>query len=265
MTVRTQWQIGAWTFDADSARLIDGEKQVPLEHRAARTLELLCRDRGRPVSREAILRQVWSGRSVSANSVAVVIADLRRALGDDAAAPRFIATIPKRGYRLGEEAEAADALPQRAPAQPRARWRLATACGIALLAATVFIAGNLGAHHTTVVVTRTANDTGQAGYQPLATALHALITDRLAERGMDVVPTDRGSAPVRRQRMLWLRSRLILWNGISTLSLESIDASGHVTWSAMAVAPPNGLASETIVQLKRFDAKVRGTDQWPWR
>lgn len=258
MTARTQWQIGTWTFDTDAARLIDGETEIALEHRAARTLDLLCRDRGRPVSRAAILEQVWEGRSVSANSVAIVIADLRRALGDDAAAPRFIATIPKRGYRLNDETPSAAEVPLPVAARRKVSWSLAIALVIALLVLGVFVARSLAADHTTVIVTRTANDTGQAGYQPLATALHALVIDRLTEMGVDVVPADSDVPPARPEHTLWLRSRLILWNGISTLSLESVDPSGHVTWAAMVVAPPNGLASATVAQLKTFGAKTRG-------
>ena len=94
MAERTRWRLGSWTFDAEGARLIEGENETPLEHRAARTLEPLCRERGQLVTREAILAHVWEGRSVSANSVAVVIADLRRALGDDAGAPASSPPFP---------------------------------------------------------------------------------------------------------------------------------------------------------------------------
>ncbi|MGI4881354.1 MAG: winged helix-turn-helix domain-containing protein, partial [Janthinobacterium lividum] len=137
---RTQWQIGSWTFDADGGRLTAGETEVPLEHRAARTLEMLCRDRGRPVSRDDILAQVWEGRSVSANSVAVVVADLRRALGDDAAAPRYIATVPKRGYRLSEEEPRVAEQASIVPARSRSPGHLAIALlTIMLLASTLLV------------------------------------------------------------------------------------------------------------------------------
>jgi len=253
MTAQTEWQIGPWVFDADGGRLVAGATELALEHRAARTLEMLFRERGRPVSREAILAEVWESRSVSANIVAVVIADLRRALGDDAGAPRFIVTVPKRGYRLSEEAPPASEPALVLPARPRRPYRLVIALvAIALLASAFFVTRSRSADgHTAIVVTPTTNDTGQERYRPLATALQALITDRLAGMGVDVI-TPGGSASAARKRTLWLRSRLILWNGISTLSLEAVDVDGHVTWTAMAVAPPNGLASATITQLKTF-------------
>jgi DNA-binding winged helix-turn-helix (wHTH) protein len=261
MAERAHWQIGSWTFDAEGARLIEGKNETPLENRAASTLELLCRERGRLVTREAILAHVWEGRSVSANSVAVVVADLRRALGDDAGSPRFIATVPKRGYRLCEEAPEAVEPPPPAPTRtliPRALLVVLTL--VALLGLAVFTLRNrFGADHITVVVARTANDTGQAQYQPLATALQALVTDRLAGMGMYVVAVQTPAARTGREHMLWLRSRLILWNGISTLSMEAVDGDGQVTWTGMAVAPPNQLASATITQVKSFQAKVRAT------
>ncbi|WP_010219331.1 winged helix-turn-helix domain-containing protein [Sphingomonas sp. PAMC 26621] len=256
MVARTEWQIGPWTFDADGGRLLAGETEVPLEHRAARTLELLCRDRGCPVSREAILAQVWEGRSVSANSVAVVIADLRRALGDDAAAPRFIATLPKRGYRLSEHLPQVAELIPIAPVRPSRSRKLAIALMLFGLLASVFLIARSrsDADRVAVIVTPTANDTGQARYQPLATALQALVTDRLAAMGADVVATEASPASTGRQRTLRLHSRLILWNGLTTLSLEAVDDAGHVTWARMAVAPPNGLASATVAELKTFKA-----------
>jgi DNA-binding winged helix-turn-helix (wHTH) protein len=261
MAERTHWRIGAWTFDAEGGRLIEAERETPLEHRAARTLELLCRERGRLVTREAILAHVWEGRSVSANSVAVVVADLRRALGDDAGAPRFIATVPKRGYRLCEEAPKAIEPPPPPPTRtPIPRALVIALTMVVLLGSVIFtLRDRFGPGHITVVVARTANDTGQTQFQPLATALQALVTDRLAGMGMYVVAGQMPAARSGQERMLWLRTRLILWNGISTLSMEAVDGVGHVIWTGMAVAPPNGLASATITQLKSFQAKVRST------
>jgi TolB-like protein/Tfp pilus assembly protein PilF len=55
---------------------------------------------GEVVGKDELLREVWGGAFVEDVAVARSISELRRALGDDAAKPRFIETIPKRGYRL---------------------------------------------------------------------------------------------------------------------------------------------------------------------
>jgi tetratricopeptide (TPR) repeat protein len=73
---------------------------VRLETRAMKVLELLHQRAGEVVSSEEILDQVWARASVSTHSVAIVVSALRKALGDDRRSPRYIETVPKRGYRL---------------------------------------------------------------------------------------------------------------------------------------------------------------------
>lgn len=63
-------------------------------------LALLYARAGAVVSADEILERVWEGRAVSAHSVATVVSELRKALGDDTREPRYIETVPKRGYRL---------------------------------------------------------------------------------------------------------------------------------------------------------------------
>src|SRR5689334_8327320 len=92
-------RIGEWHFHPASGELRRGALVRRLEPRAARTLELLCAARGGVVTHEQLIREVWNGRSLSENSVAVVVGQLRRALDDDARDARLIQTIPKRGYR----------------------------------------------------------------------------------------------------------------------------------------------------------------------
>lgn len=60
---------------------------------------LACRP-GRLVSREDILTEVWGAGKGSPEALSRAISDLRNALADSATAPRFIQTVPRRGYRL---------------------------------------------------------------------------------------------------------------------------------------------------------------------
>uniref|UniRef100_UPI0035C9CF57 winged helix-turn-helix domain-containing protein n=1 Tax=uncultured Sphingomonas sp. TaxID=158754 RepID=UPI0035C9CF57 len=250
-----EWQIGAWVFDAPNARLISADREIALEHRAARTLELLCRHRGDPVSRDKILADVWDGRSVSANSVAIVIGDLRRALGDDVTESRLITTIPKRGYRLANDTRAR---PSPFPTSGRRRIPLGAAIASLLLiaSATFYIARPIARNaHVTVVLARITNDTGDTRYQPLAAALQELVTNKLVAMHVELVSP--ASPPHdTHDDTLWLRSRLILWTGIPTLSMQASDNKGHVTWTAMAVAPQERLATATIAKLATFEPIV---------
>ena len=54
----------------------------------------------RLVTREKLLRAVWSSSHASETLLRGSIRDLRAALRDDAASPRFIETVPNRGYRF---------------------------------------------------------------------------------------------------------------------------------------------------------------------
>ena len=54
----------------------------------------------RLVSKDELLDAVWPETAVSDAVVRVAIGELRKALGDTTAAARFIATVPRRGYRF---------------------------------------------------------------------------------------------------------------------------------------------------------------------
>jgi TolB-like protein/Tfp pilus assembly protein PilF len=63
-------------------------------------LVCLASQPGEPVSKETILKTVWPETFVSDDVLTRSVSELRRVLEDDPRAPRFIETIPKRGYRL---------------------------------------------------------------------------------------------------------------------------------------------------------------------
>jgi two-component system alkaline phosphatase synthesis response regulator PhoP len=64
-------------------------------------LLFLCRRRGRVASRLELLRSVWGySEAVASRTVDTHIAELRRKLEPDPAAPRYIVTVRKAGYRL---------------------------------------------------------------------------------------------------------------------------------------------------------------------
>ncbi|MEP7245635.1 MAG: winged helix-turn-helix domain-containing protein [Gammaproteobacteria bacterium] len=72
---------------------------MPVEPKALRLLELLLESGGALVDRDLLLDQLWGTVVVSPGSLTRLIAQLRRALDDDAASPRYIATVHTRGYR----------------------------------------------------------------------------------------------------------------------------------------------------------------------
>ncbi|MDX1481927.1 MAG: winged helix-turn-helix domain-containing protein [Woeseiaceae bacterium] len=77
----------------------DGET-VHLEPKVMQVLVTLARQDNRTVARADILDTVWNGQVAADELLTRAISEIRRALGDDPRDPKFIRTVPKRGYRL---------------------------------------------------------------------------------------------------------------------------------------------------------------------
>ena len=73
---------------------------VELNARYLDALALLVRDAGKLVSKDRFMDEVWRGVPVTDEALTQCVRTLRRQLGDDAARPRFIETVPKHGYRF---------------------------------------------------------------------------------------------------------------------------------------------------------------------
>jgi DNA-binding winged helix-turn-helix (wHTH) protein len=71
-----------------------------LDHLCQSVLNFFLLNPGRLISKEELLKEVWRMTSVTDGRVARVISILRDVLGDDVKSPRYIETIPKRGYRF---------------------------------------------------------------------------------------------------------------------------------------------------------------------
>jgi DNA-binding winged helix-turn-helix (wHTH) protein len=89
-------------FELDSAdrRLLRDGQPVELSSRYLDALVLMLREPGRLVSKDRFLDEVWRGVPVTDEALTQCIKTLRRLLGDEAARPRFIETVPKHGYRF---------------------------------------------------------------------------------------------------------------------------------------------------------------------
>lgn len=85
-------------LDLTNACLWRGTARLPLPPKDFALLHYLVTHSGRLVPVEELLRAVWPGVTVSPGVVKVRIRQIRRTLGDDPEAPRFIATVHSRGY-----------------------------------------------------------------------------------------------------------------------------------------------------------------------
>jgi DNA-binding winged helix-turn-helix (wHTH) protein len=87
-------------LDPGNRQLRRDDAPVELNARYLDALALLVREQGKLISKDRFLDEVWRGVPVTDEALTQCIRTLRRRLGDDAARPRFIETVPKHGYRF---------------------------------------------------------------------------------------------------------------------------------------------------------------------
>jgi len=94
------FRAGVWLVEPALDQISRGQETVRLEPRTMRLLVRLAETPGQVVSSRELLDTVWSGVVVGPASVYQAISQLRKLLGDTDPEPTFIATVPRKGYRL---------------------------------------------------------------------------------------------------------------------------------------------------------------------
>jgi DNA-binding winged helix-turn-helix (wHTH) protein/tetratricopeptide (TPR) repeat protein len=92
--------LSEWLVTPEDGSLRSPTIATRLEPLLMEVLLLLCSMEGSVVSKQDLLDNVWRGRFVSDETVKGSLHHLRRILGDNPRRPRFIETLPKRGYRI---------------------------------------------------------------------------------------------------------------------------------------------------------------------
>jgi TolB-like protein/lipoprotein NlpI len=115
-------RFGSFELDVRSRELRTGEKSVRLQEQPFEILRMMLERPGHVVTREELAARLWpNGTFVDfEHSLNAAVKRLRAALGDDADHPRFVETLPRRGYRFiaaldAGGVEAAEAAPAAAP------------------------------------------------------------------------------------------------------------------------------------------------------
>lgn len=151
-------RVGDWCVEPSLNLIRRGDEEIRLRPKVMDVLMLLAASEGRVVSREEIIDRVWAKEFVADSVLASAISELRAALGDQPGNPRYVETVPKRGYRLMVQVSAPPAPPAAEDTRPtdrgvprRRAWRLAAgAAGLIvalglLLVASGFPGGRRGA------------------------------------------------------------------------------------------------------------------------
>lgn len=98
----TRLRFGEMTLDLSSGELIRGGVRVRLQDHSFRILQLLTARPGEMVDRESLIAHLWPRTTYIDTDAGLntAVKKLRAALGDDADSPRYIETLPRRGYRF---------------------------------------------------------------------------------------------------------------------------------------------------------------------
>ena len=113
------YEFGGFRLDTDTRELLVDRSEVHLSPKAFELLTLLVVNRPRAVTKAELQERLWPSTFVEETNVAGLVAEIRRALRDEAARPTFVRTVHRFGYRfVGEVVEGATA-PRAAAASTR--------------------------------------------------------------------------------------------------------------------------------------------------
>src|ERR1035438_6987139 len=99
---RRVFRFGPFALDSGAGELKKGGIPVKLETQPAEVLRMLLERPGELVTREEIRNYLWPGERIgdADDALSTAVRKIRVALSDSADKPRYIETLPKRGYRF---------------------------------------------------------------------------------------------------------------------------------------------------------------------
>src|ERR1700676_3882402 len=149
-------RFAAFELDLHAGELRRSGIRLPVQGRPLQVLAVLLKTPGQLVTGEQLRTELWPADTFVdfEHGVRNAVARLRAILGDTADRPRFIETLPRRGYRFigavtESAAESVPAAPASLPGPPRNHWRIvlvAFACLVALAGAATWIQTRLSAN-----------------------------------------------------------------------------------------------------------------------
>jgi DNA-binding winged helix-turn-helix (wHTH) protein/TolB-like protein len=210
------YKFGVFEFDAASGELRKNGRVVAIEPQPAKALALLlarAADRGGVradgiVSREELRDAVW-GADTHVDfdrGLAYCLSQVRAALADSGDNPRFVQTIPRRGFKfIAPVSGRAEAAVRPAETRRPPAWKLGVAmAGFVLVATFAFwrvFSGDPSAPEPVVIaVSVFDNETGQAEYDRPVAGLSDLVVERLTKLDPDQVAIVGNAAELRQPR-----------------------------------------------------------------
>ena len=91
---------GPFVLETESGRLLEAGRPVPLAPKPFETLLYLAQRPGRVVPKAELMEKLWPQTFVTDDVLVQCVVEIRRALGDPAKTPRYVLTVPRRGYQF---------------------------------------------------------------------------------------------------------------------------------------------------------------------
>ena len=199
------YHFGTFEFDDRSALLTRADRPVALEPQPARALALLLAQAGKVVSRDELRAHLWGDQTHVDydRGLAYSIGQLRAALGDSADNPRFVQTLPRRGFRFIAPVEARGEKEEAAP-RSFGTWGVAIAALVVLLSAGAWFAARrehpARPSRPIIAVAVFENETGDPVNERAVAGLSDVIVERLTALGTSRVGVNGNASILRRPR-----------------------------------------------------------------
>jgi DNA-binding winged helix-turn-helix (wHTH) protein/TolB-like protein len=252
------YRFGVFRFDAEQLELQRDGQSVRLQRQPAQVLAMLLNNAGAVVTRDALRQAVWGNDTFVDfdRGLNFCIAQIRTALKDDAGTPRYVQTIPKKGYQFICPVEVVDivatdasrdvavALAQPSPPSPgapsgrRAAAALAAVLVCAVIAVALYSRAVTRPERLIVAVARFDNETGDAALTRFSDYLTDTVVEQLTE-------TSGGSYEV-------VGNAAILRTAREQRDLRAIAASLHARYIVIGQVQRDAAAVRVLAHLIRL-------------
>lgn len=243
-----RFRFGVFEFDAAARELRREGALVHLQPQPAQLLGYLLTHADKVVSREDLRTAIWGTETFVdfERGLNFCVARLRSALEDDSASPRFIRTVPKRGYRFIAPVQQVDedlsAVLE--PLGKRTRRTVLWACGAVTLVG-IAACGGYWAHSLALVrrqpivaVARFDNETADTAMTPFADGLTDNVVEELTRAS--------------RSRYSVIGNARLLRVPREQRDLNAIAASLHAGYVVLGQVQSNGAQTRILVHLIRL-------------